>query len=316
MTDRLLDLNSGLADQSPEAILQRHGRSFHFAGRLLSDEDFRRSARLYAFCRWLDDLVDRSHPKLARRELGRIRRQLAGEGVALPVVADFLDLADECCIPIPIALELIEGLEQDLEQVRVVDQDGLIRYAYRVAGTVGLMMSQVLGARSARARPFSIDLGIAMQLTNIARDVAEDARANRRYLPATWLGDMEPDEMLSNPEGVRQACHRLLNLAEHYYASGLSGLPYLPLRARSGIGVAGRVYRQIGRRLLRQGGNPLAGRVVVPTWQKVSLTPMSLVIDAVRKTPHAHQEILHRPLAELPRAAGASMAPQLCKVLP
>ncbi|MDZ7789295.1 MAG: phytoene/squalene synthase family protein [Xanthomonadales bacterium] len=316
MTDRILEQNADLADQSPRAVLKRHGRSFHFAGQLLGDEDFRRSARLYAFCRWLDDLVDRGHPKLARRELGRIRRQLAGEGIALPVVADFLDLAEECCIPIPIALELIEGLEQDLEPVRVGDRDELIRYAYRVAGTVGLMMSRVLGARSSRARPFAIDLGIAMQLTNIARDVAEDARADRRYLPATWVGAMEPDELLGNPEIVRKACHRLLNLAENYYVSGLSGLTYLPLRARLGIGVAGRVYRQIGRRLLRQGGNPLAGRVVVPKWQKVALTPGSLLIDAVRRSPHAHQEILHRPLVERPRAARASSAPARYKVLP
>lgn len=287
---------SDLAGLPAPAVLARHGRSFHFAGQLLGEEQFRRSARLYAFCRWLDDLVDQGHPRLARRELARIRRQLTDGASPAPPVADFLELAEQCRIPVRIALELIEGLAQDLEPVRIRNRSELLRYAYRVAGTVGLMMSHVLGARSLAAEPFAIDLGIAMQLTNIARDVAEDARADRRYLPATWIGAVEPAELLRQPERVRAACNQLLALSERYYRSGLSGLAYLPFRARVSIGVAGRVYRRIGRRLRRKGCDPLAGRVVVPKWEKLAITPGSLAVDAMARRPRCHETALHRPL--------------------
>jgi phytoene synthase len=286
-------------EQQATAVLRRHGRSFHFAGRLLAGRDLRRSARLYAFCRWLDDLVDHGHPAIARRQLEQVRLQLQGKRPTTPNVSDFLLLSRQCEIPLEHALELITGLEQDLERVRVPDWPSLVRYAYRVAGTVGLMMSRVLGARSPAARPFAVDLGIAMQLTNIARDVAEDARADRRYLPASWVGAIEPMALVDSPQRLRPACRQLLEEAERYYDSGLAGLAYLPLRARVAIGVAGRIYREIGRRLIRHGCHAEAGREVVPSARKLALTPGSVLHDAVVRTPPRHDCTLHEPLAAL-----------------
>lgn len=290
--------NTGPADRAV-AVLRHHGRSFHFAGRLLADTEFRRSARLYAFCRWLDDLVDEGHPTLARRQLARVRHDLERKRASSRSVADFLDLAEECRIPLTVPLDLIDGLEQDLGRVRLAEWDEVVCYAYRVAGTVGLMMSRVLGANSDAARPFAVDLGIAMQLTNIARDVAEDAAADRRYLPASWVGEIEPCELAQQPGRVRAACRRLVASAESYYDSGLSGLGFLPLRAGLAIGVAGRVYRQIGRRLVGNGADPLAGRTVVPTWQKLLLTPPSLGRDLLPRAKPRHQTRLHEPLVAL-----------------
>ncbi|WP_376692359.1 phytoene/squalene synthase family protein [Wenzhouxiangella sp. EGI_FJ10409] len=281
------------------AVLRHHGRSFYFAGQLLGGRDFERSARLYAFCRWLDDLVDEGHPALARRYLDRVRRDLALRRPSSRNVADFLALSEDCDIPLSAALDLLDGLEQDLGHVRLEDWDELVRYAYRVAGTVGLMMSQVLGARETAARPFAIDLGIAMQLTNIARDVREDAEADRRYLPASWVGEIEPVDLRRCPKRVGAACRKMLGRAETYYDSGLSGLSYLPLRPALAIGVAGRVYRQIGRRMLARGANPLAGRTIVPTWQKCLLTPPSVIRQLMRDDPGDHDLRLHEPLAGL-----------------
>jgi phytoene synthase len=296
-------------EQQATAVLRRHGRSFHFGGRLLGGRELRRSARLYAFCRWLDDLVDHGHPAIARRQLDQVRLQLQGKRPTTPGVSDFLRLSEQCAIPLEHALELTAGLEQDLEPVRVPDWAGLVRYAYRVAGTVGLMMSHVLGARSPAARPFAIDLGIAMQLTNIARDVAEDARADRRYLPASWVGPIEPMALLDTPNRLRPACRQLLEEAERYYDSGLAGLAYLPPRARIAIGVAGRIYREIGRRLVRNGCDAEAGRTVVPPARKLLLTPGSMVHDVAMRTPPEHDSTLHEPLTSLASETGRAELP-------
>jgi phytoene synthase len=293
--------------ESPARVLKRHGRSFHFAGQLLAGRDLQRSARLYTFCRWLDDLVDEGHPLVARHHLARVRSELQRGQASSHRVADFLDLAQTCKLPMHAAFDLIDGLEQDLDPARLESWEELVRYAYRVAGTVGLMMSQVLGATDANARPFAIDLGIAMQLTNIARDVGEDAAANRRYLPGCWVGDLEPAEFGGHTEPVRAACRRLVQRAEAYYDSGLSGLSHLPPRPALAIGVAGRIYRQIGRRLLARGGDPLAERTVVPTWQKCLLTPSSLARDLVgRSHLRVHDERLHEPLETLEARNGVS----------
>ena len=153
----------------------------------------------------------------------------------------------ECGIEPEIARELIAGMASDAETVRVADEAELLRYCYRAAGTVGLMMCRVLDAREPAAAAHAVDLGIAMQLTNLCRDVADDARMGRRYLPASLVGDLPPGDLIEPSPAlrpkVRAAVARLLALAELYYASGEAGLPFLPVRARAGILVAGRVYR-------------------------------------------------------------------------
>ena len=137
----------------------------------------------------------------------------------------------EKSIPEDAVIALVDGLLMDQHPVRVDDEAGLVRYCYHVAGTVGLMMCHILDARSSDAYAFAIDLGIAMQLTNISRDVLEDARMGRRYLPAAWVGDITPDEIVAAAAGhndrvraqVTTGVARALNLAEQYYASGIRG---------------------------------------------------------------------------------------------
>lgn len=298
-------LQAGGADAV--STLSRHGRSFHFASKLLDPQTAMRSARLYRFCRYVDDLADNADDrKLARARLDDISSMLTSGIASDPIVADFLALSSECRIETAPALELLRGVRSDLELVRIADEAELLQYCYRVAGTVGLMMCGVLGVRDTRAYPFAIDLGIAMQLTNIARDVAEDAAQGRRYLPASMLGDVEPIEIEQPDNELRiqlaTSVDALLELAEHFYVSGQRGLVFLPDRARLGIRVAARVYRRIGMRIRRVDCATWRGRAVVPAWQKLAVAMTAVATEylsrpAMRTRRHDHD--LHRPLRGL-----------------
>jgi phytoene synthase len=180
-----------------EATLARQGRSFHWARRLLGATHADRATRLYAFCRRLDDLVDEaSSPEEARVALAAADRAIADGRSDDPVVSDGLALMRECGIEPDIVRELIAGMASDAETVRMVDEAELLRYCYRAAGTVGLMMCRVLDAPEPAAAAHAVDLGIAMQLTNLCRDVAADARMGRRYLPASLVGDIAPPDLI------------------------------------------------------------------------------------------------------------------------
>lgn len=288
------------------AVLRKHGRSFHFAGRLLGRRQMAEAATLYAFCRRVDDIADtptdpaRAAASLSALQTG-IERGEAGQDRSL---AAFLDLAERHDIPAALPIALIDGVAGDLETVRIQDERELRRYAYRVAGTVGQMMARLFGVRDPNALGRAVDLGLAMQVTNIARDVAEDARAGRRYLPEQWLpavpltalADPSPDEA----PPIATAVARLIEMAEPLYDSGLVGTRALPARPALAIVTAARVYRAIGRRLLARGSDPWAGRTVVPGPAKIGLALTGLPIWAVGR--------VNRGLPPLPAADHADLA--------
>lgn len=292
-----------------EIVLAEKGRSFHWARRLLGKSHASRATRLYGFCRYLDDIADETtSPETARARLSAASRDIAAGCSADPVIHDGIRLMSSCRIPPAIAQELIAGLVFDLDPVRIPDEAALLRYCYRAAGTVGVMMCGVLDVSEPAAYAHAIDLGIAMQLTNICRDVSEDAASNRRYLPASLIGDVAPAELIA-PAPVRQPLLRegvavLLNRAERYYSSGESGLSYLPLRARSGILVAGRVYRAIGTRLRARDCDFWTGRIAVTDSRKAALTARALLSAPCRESfwrkPAGHNADLHAALHGLP----------------
>ncbi|NBC21525.1 MAG: squalene/phytoene synthase family protein [Alphaproteobacteria bacterium] len=236
---------------SARAVLKTHGRSFHFASKFLGERHGANAARLYAFCRHVDDTADNAESaQAAGFELDRLEAEINGQRPAGPRIGDFLALADETNMDLRAAQALVAGVRSDLGPVAFASERELVRYAYHVAGVVGLMMCAVLDVDDPAAAPFAIDLGIAMQLTNIARDVGEDAAMGRRYLPAEWVGDLVPDRIgdpdTDTAERLRAGTRRLLAKAEAYYESGEAGMAYLPARARLAILVAARVYRRIG----------------------------------------------------------------------
>ena len=276
-TQSSADTVYGLADQ----LLTQRGRTFHLARRLLSARHARHATRLYGFCRHIDDLVDEcSSLADAQAALAVVRQALQTGQSDDPVTCDMLQLMRDCNIDPTIPLELIEGVEGDLGEVRVADMTELLRYCYRVAGTVGLMMTDVLDVSAPEALQHAMDLGIAMQLTNICRDVREDALLGRCYLPATLVGALEPSALI-DPDGATRviamhAIGALLTLADRYYASGEQGLRYLPPGARSGILVAARVYREIGVVLRQRDLDCWTSRATVGTAVKAGITLRAL----------------------------------------
>ena len=282
--------------------LATHGKTFKFASLLLSKAQVDQAARLYQFCRWVDDIADETQDKsFAKEMLDNVKQQIISGKPRHQITEDYLILSGELGIPINHALTLIDGVSSDLKEVAFVTEDELIEYAYKVAGVVGLMMCPILDAKP-QGTAHAIDLGIAMQLTNIARDVMEDAQLGRRYLPLEWCGVsthqiVEDSDKTLRPQ-VMQAIRRTLALAERYYQSARQGYRYLPSQSRRAIVVAEAVYREIGVKLERQGLRYWQGRTTITLGGKLWLASSNLISFKVReKAPHNHD--LHKPLSKI-----------------
>ena len=289
--------------------LAANGKSFNWARRFLGKRMGGDAATLYRFCRVLDDMADGDIPDGPRRLL-TIRNHLADKRHATDtLLADFQPFILQQNLPVPVIIALIDGLLQDQRPVRITNERALRRYAYRVAGTVGLLMCHVLDCDDDAARAHAIDLGIAMQLTNIARDVLEDAEMGRRYLPASWVGDVRPAQITAAsdaPDGevaraVSLAVRQLLLLADDFYQSGTAGLSYLPLRAHIAIAVAARIYRQIGMQIAATGYGWHQGRQVTSRVTKIicSLQACGSICRRFRRR-GPHRRHLHNGLQGLP----------------
>jgi phytoene synthase len=278
---------------TPEELLAGAGKSFHLAGKFLPAGRRRAATQLYAFCRGLDDLADETGDAA---QIETIATALEINDTSNPLAALYLTLENRDPAP---AIALACALRDDTGPTQIADERALLRYCHGVAGTVGLMMARVLGATDPAAAYHAIDLGIALQMTNIARDTREDADHDRRYLPATWL-DLPPASIRRAPERVHQAALRCLVLAEPYYASGLAGLAYLPPESRRGILIAAKVYREIGEELRRRGPHRTNDRVVVPAWRKATLVAGALLGAAPWPNGKpVHDITLHRELDHL-----------------
>jgi len=289
------------SDPQPQQVLARHGKSFYWASKFLGADLADRAARLYLFCRYVDDLADGDLPD-RQESLEDIRARLAGDDVAAgPEIEAFIALAKQHNIPLSAATELLDGMLSDQHPTAINNEAELVRYCHAVAGTVGLMMCRVLNCKELRADSFAIDLGIAMQLTNISRDVLEDAKMDRRYLPASWANSTPQQIAQANhdcQQQVAQAISRLLDLAEEFYASAQLGIRLLPFRSRFSIAIALRVYRQIGWVLKRKNMAWWQGRVMVTTSEKVLLSLLSVADLRPKKVP-PHKAILHQHLKGL-----------------
>lgn len=258
-------------------ILAQKGKTFFWAKFILKKKHANKAVRLYRFCRYIDDVGDDATDlAMARSMLMEIIEDLRLGTSDHPIISDAITLFSEAKIEISIPISLIQGVVSDLNLVRVKDKAELIIYCYQVAGTVGLMMSKILDVTDERALSHAIDLGIAMQMTNISRDVGEDAQMNRRYLPSSLLGDIAPSAMtnpnIQNQQKLRFTIAQILNTAEEYYQSGYAGLCFLPLRARLGIAIASGLYRQIGINLIPRNYESWLFRSIVSKKQKFWLS--------------------------------------------
>ncbi len=281
----------------PTALLKKHGKSFNFARLFLGNETGIAAARLYSFCRIVDDIADESLDKdLARKDLVDLIDAINQNQTDHSLIGDFLLLCEEYNIDRKNGIILIQGVSEDLRFQALETEQELVQYAFKVAGVVGLMMAPILGAKE-EGCPFAVDLGIGMQLTNIARDVLEDANMNRRYVPGAWVDSLTPEQISlmqkKDRKSVQNAITRLLELAERYYQSGLAGLNYLPPRNRPAIAVAAYVYREIGRKLLKNNCEYWRGRMVVSQSHKALLAGKALWY--VRSREFTNNALKHDP---------------------
>lgn len=273
-------------------LLRAGSKSFHLASLFLPERVQLPAQALYAFCRVADDLVDRSSaPDAGLAELrDRLEAIYAGRPGPHPVDRAMADLAFGLHLPRALPEALLEGFAWDLDGRRYRDLAELRAYAARVAGVVGAMMTVLMGVRDPAVLARACDLGVAMQLTNIARDVAEDARAGRLYLPLSWLEEegLDARVFLARPTtgpALARILDRLLAEAERLYARAEAGIPGLPPGCRPGIRAARLLYAEIGRELRRRGLDPLRGRTVVPARRKLLLVLAAMLASTPRRGP-------------------------------
>ncbi len=253
-------------------------KSFNWAGFFLPKDTYEECSKLYAFCRVLDDVADTNQNLKIKKERFNELKEVFKEIETLKnndlqsstfeknkvVISDMIVISEYKKIPDIVIKDLVDGVESDLkEKIQFNTVKELLVYSYRVAGTVGLMMAKILNVSDKRALIGAIDLGIAMQLTNISRDVVEDYKMNREYIKDDF-------------ENIKST----LKLADMFYESSFSSLKKIPIRYRFAIIVARRVYRQIGREIIKKKNIEnyrRSGKIYVDNFGKITQTILSFI---------------------------------------
>ena len=253
-------------------------KSFNWAGFFLPKDTYEECSKLYSFCRVLDDVADANQDLEIKKERFNELKEIFKEIENLKnndlqsstfeknkvVISDMIVVSGYKKIPDLVIKDLVDGVESDLkDKIQFNTVKELLVYSYRVAGTVGLMMAKILNVSDKRALKGAIDLGIAMQLTNISRDVVEDYKMNREYIKDDF-------------ENIKST----LKLADMFYESSFSSLKKIPIRYRFAIIVARRVYRQIGREIIKKKNienYKRSGKIYVDNFGKITQTILSFV---------------------------------------
>ena len=245
-------------------LLEKHAKSFYWASFFLSRETYKKCSALYNFCRTLDDIADEINKlDVKKKNFSKFKKDFLNKNLDNSTIKEMWLIIKSENISQNIVIDLFDGVESDLEdKVLIKSKKDLLVYSYRVAGTVGLMMSKILKVKDKEALKGAIDLGIAMQLTNIARDVNEDKKRNREYIETDFL---------SIQETIKES--------EIFYQSSFKSMSCIPLRSRFSVIVARRVYKKIGYFILKQKNNEnfnKAGKIYVPIFEKIIETFLSI----------------------------------------
>ena len=245
-------------------LLEKHAKTFYWASFFLSREIFDKCSALYNFCRTLDDLADDINQlEVKKNNFSVFKKGFLGKNFDNPIIKEMWSIIDSENISKKVVIDLFDGVETDLEEkVRIKSKKDLLVYSYRVAGTVGLMMSKILKVKNKVALKGAIDLGIAMQLTNIARDVIEDKKRDRKYINSDFSYIQET-----------------IKESEIFYQKSFKSISCIPLRSRFSIIVARRVYKKIGYFILKQKNTEnynKAGKIYVPIIRKIIETFLSI----------------------------------------
>ena len=285
--------------------LKKHAKSFYFAGLLLDKQTLHDASVLYAFCRQLDDAADIEDMSEKSVKLQQLITDYRTDHSQNEINIAFKALKKQYQLNSQFIDDLILGVSSDLQFKQPKDLKELISYSYQVAGTVGGLMARILGATNEKAWRFAIDLGIGMQLTNISRDVKEDALNNRIYLPQDQLGSDIDATTILNPEHKTKVYHvtkEILTIADKYYQSGFSGIYYIPKKNKFSIFIAGMLYQSIGSKVLNNNEKFLKQRVYLTLFEKIII----LIKEYLKQTktlnqaePHHQTQMLHQPYLRL-----------------
>jgi len=299
-------MNTDKKDLSACRELIKHGsHSFFMASLLLPGHTAIPATALYAFCRIADDLIDAENAGDAAIQAlsSRLDSIYAGAPQAYPEDRALAEVVHHYTIPRAMPDALIEGLAWDTTERTYETLSELYDYAARVAGCVGAMMTLIMRTSDRRAVARACDMGVAMQLTNISRDIGEDARMGRLYLPRRWFqqAGIDAEQWLANPvqnEHITAMCKRLLSYADVLYKRSDSGVALLPLNCRAGIRAARVIYSDIGREIARQAYETVDKRAIVARTRKSYLLAKSLVTIPLVRSEHRIDELEWPPLIE------------------
>ena len=245
-----------------------YAKSFNWSGFFLPKKIYFKCSVLYDFCRTIDNIADQNADlEIKKKELKEFQIKFEKNNKEDIVIKNMQNLMNETNISKKIVDDLFDGVNSDLKkEVRIKTEKELLVYSYRVAGTVGLMMAKIFGIKKRETLQRAIDLGIAMQLTNIARDVVEDEKKNRIYL-------------IKNSKDIFEDIKNTISKADSFYDSSFEGIKDIPISCRFSIIVARRVYRQIGKKILKKrniGSYRKAGKIYVSNFGKIIQTIFSL----------------------------------------
>ena len=249
---------------SNDNYLSIYAKSFNWAGFFLPKKIYLKCSSLYDFCRTVDDIVDEEKDlNIKKKNLINFKNNFDNKKYDNPIIINMWNLINDFKISIKIIEDLFDGVESDLkERVQLNSKKDLLIYSYRVAGTVGLMMAKILNVKNQNALKSAIDLGIAMQLTNISRDIVEDTKNNRSYISANF-----------------DSIKKTLKLADLFYESSFASIKEIPFSFRFSILVARRVYRQIGHNILKKKNIEnynSSGKIYVTNISKIIQTILSI----------------------------------------
>jgi len=241
-----------------------YGKSFYWAGFFLPKKTYEKCSMLYDFCREVDNIADDQNKiEIKKDNFIKFRNNFVNKNYNNPVIKNMWDLINEFSISTKIVDDLFEGINSDIkENIKLNSKKELLIYSYRVAGTVGLMMAKILNVHKEQSLKSAIDLGIAMQLTNISRDVMEDKKNNRFYINESF-------------EDIKTT----IKLSEKFYENSFYSIKEIPLSFRFSILVARRVYRKIGYKILNKQNienYKKSGKIYVSNIEKIIETFLSI----------------------------------------
>ena len=254
-------------------LLKKKAKSFYFASIFLSRDCFTNCSQFYNFCRIVDDIADNNY-KNKKVLLKNIYKSITNpDSFKSKYLSEIRPLIKSNIINKACLKELIHGVMLDTKKkISILDKSELINYAYYVAGTVGIMMAKILETQNKYAYRYAVDLGIAMQLTNIMRDIIEDASMDRVYYPKTWIRLSSKNILQNNTNNIKKiniSTKKLFLLSETYYMSAFKGIAFLPFRSRFAILLALFIYRQIGRKIVKNNFSNLKKREIVSFYEKI-----------------------------------------------